>query len=110
MNIAAMRCRIAIQRNEVVTDRYGNHANVWTDFYICWATPVQSAASEDEDAGTINSTDRIDFTVRYAGCLEGPDSTKIRIRLGGAIYNVTGIDPMGFGKKSLKFKCERVKR
>jgi hypothetical protein len=52
----------------------------------------------------------IDFTVRYAKCLEGLDSTKIRIRLGDNIYNVTAIDPMGFKKRSLKFKCEKVKR
>jgi hypothetical protein len=56
------------------------------------------------------STDAIDFTVRYAKCLEGLDSTKIRIRLGDSIYNVTAIDPMGFKKRSLKFKCEKVKR
>jgi hypothetical protein len=41
---------------------------------------------------------------------KGSDSTKIRIRLGGSIYNVTAIDPMGFKKRSLKFKCEKVKR
>ena len=110
MNIAAMNVRLMIQKNEVVKDKYGNHTNTWVDFYTCWATPVQSGGSEKQEAGTTNSTDAIDFTVRYAKCLEGLDSTKIRIRLGDAIYNVTAIDPMGFRHNSLKFKCEKVKR
>jgi SPP1 family predicted phage head-tail adaptor len=110
MNIAAMRCRITVQKNETVVDRIGNHINTWTDFYTCWATPVQGTGSEKQEAGTTNSTEAIDFTVRYAKCLDGLDSTKIRIRLGDAIYNVISIDPMGFKHSSLKFKCERVKR
>ena len=28
--------RISIQKNEVVTDKYGNHKNVWTDYYSCF--------------------------------------------------------------------------
>lgn len=110
MNIAAMRCRITVQKNEVVKDKYGNHTNAWNDFYTCWATPVQGGGSEKQEAGTTNSTDAIDFTVRYAKCLEDLDSTKIRIRMGDAIYNVISIDLMGFKHTSLKFKCERVKR
>ncbi|MGN0269724.1 MAG: phage head closure protein [Candidatus Weimeria sp.] len=110
MNIAAMRCRITVQKNETVTDRIGNRVNSWSDFYSCWATPVQGGGSEKQEAGTINSTDSIDFTVRYAKCLEGLDSTKIRIQMGSTIYNVTAIDPMGFYHRSLKFKCEKVKR
>ena len=110
MNIAAMNVRLTIQKHEVIKDKYGNHTNTWTDYYTCWATPVQSGGSEKQEAGTTNSTDAIDFTVRYARCLEDLDSTKIRIRLGNAIYNVTAIDPMGFKKRSMKFKCEKVKR
>lgn len=110
MNIAAMNVRLTIQKNEVIEDKYGNHTNAWTDFYTCWATPVQSGGSEKLEAGTTISTDAIDFTVRYAKCLEGLDSTKIRILMGDVIYNVTAIDPMGFHHRSLKFKCEKVKR
>ena len=76
----------------------------------CWATPVQSGGSEKQEAGTTNSTEALDFTVRYAECLEGLDSTKLRIRHGDDLYNVTAIDPMGFHHRSLKFRCEKVKR
>lgn len=110
MNIAAMRCRITVQKNEAVADRIGNHVNIWTDLYTCWATPVQGGGSEKQEAGTTNITDTIDFTIRYVKCLDGLDSARIRIRLGDTIYNVTSIDPMGFRHTSLKLKCERVKR
>jgi hypothetical protein len=52
MNIAAMNVRLTIQKNEVIKDKYGNHTNTWTDFYTCWATPVQSGGSEKQEAGT----------------------------------------------------------
>ena len=52
MNIAAMWCRITVQKNETVVDRIGNHINAWTDFYTCWATPVQGTGSEKQEAGT----------------------------------------------------------
>ena len=110
MNIAGMNIRITIQKNEIVKDKYGNHTDAWTDFFTCWATPVQSGGSEKQEAGTTNSTEALDFTVRYAECLEGLDSTKLRIRHGDDLYNVTAIDPMGFHHRSLKFRCEKVKR
>ena len=110
MNIAAMNVRITIQENSVTTDKIGNHKSVWTDLYTCWATPVQDSGSEGTEAGTTNSHDSLDFTVRYAKQLAGLDSTKLRVLLDGTIYNVTAIDPMGFKHNSLKFKCEKVKR
>lgn len=110
MNIAAMNVRITIQENSVIVDKIGNHKTAWTDLYTCWATPVQGGGSESSEAGTTNSHDSLDFTVRYTKRLEGLDSTKLRILLGGTIYNVTSIDPMGFKKRSLKFRCEKVKR
>ena len=32
--IARFNERIVIQKNEVVTDKYGNHKNTWIDFTI----------------------------------------------------------------------------
>ena len=110
MNIAAMNVRITFQKSSVVTDKIGNHKAVWEDYYTCWATPVQGGGSESQEAGTTNATDSIDFTVRYCSELAGLSSTQIRIRLGADLYNVTAIDPMGFHHRSLKFRCEKVKR
>ena len=38
MNIAGMRVRITIQRNETMIDKYGNHKSAWTDYFTCWAS------------------------------------------------------------------------
>lgn len=38
MDIALMNVRITFQKNEVVTDKIGNHKNAWSDFYSCYAT------------------------------------------------------------------------
>ena len=38
MNVAALRSKVTFQKNETVTDKYGNHKNVWTDYYTCFAT------------------------------------------------------------------------
>lgn len=110
MNIAAMNIRITIQENSVVTDRIGNHRNEWTDLYTCWATPVQAGGSEGIAAGTVTDKESQDFTIRYTKVLDGKDATKIRVLLGDTIYNVISIDPMGFRHRSLKLKCEKVKR
>ena len=110
MNIAAMNIRITIQENSVVTDRIGNHRNEWTDLYTCWATSVQGGSSEGIDAGTVNDKESQDFTIRYTKVLDGKDATKIRVILGDVIYNVISIDQMAYKKKSLKLKCEKVKR
>ena len=36
MNVAALRSKVTFQKNETVTDKYGNHKNVWTDYYTCF--------------------------------------------------------------------------
>ena len=80
MNIAGMNIRITIQKNEIVKDKYGNHTNAWTDFFTCWATPVQSGGSEKQEAGTTNSTEALHGPVcgmpRRARLHEAQDPTR----------------------------------
>ena len=45
MDIAGLRVRITIQKNETVTDRYANHTSEWTDYFSCWATATMSGKS-----------------------------------------------------------------
>ena len=49
MNIAGLRVRITIQKNETATDQYGNHKSVWQDYFTCWATAVTSGLSTKEE-------------------------------------------------------------
>ena len=44
MDIALMNVRITFQKNEVVTDKIGNHKNAWSDFYSCYGKITAAAA------------------------------------------------------------------
>lgn len=112
MNIAGLRVRITIQKNNTVTDKYGNHKSVWLDYFTCWATAVTSglSSSEDETAGHTVETDRLDMTVRYSSETAAVNSKQYRVLLGGRIYNILGIDEMGFKHNSRKFHTELTER
>ena len=67
MNIAGLRVRITIQKNETVVDKYGNHKSAWSDYFSCWATALTSglSASEKETAGHTTEADKLDITNLY---------------------------------------------
>ena len=88
MNIAGMRVRITIQRNETVIDKYGNHKSAWTDYFTCWASASKGNTKADETV----------------------DSKHYRILLYGRIYNIVAVDDQGFRRKSRKFTAELVER
>ena len=112
MNIAGLRVRITIQKNETVVDRYGNHRSAWTDYFTCWATAVTSglSTSEKESAGHTVEADRLDITVRYSSETAAVNAKQYRIMLGGRIYNILSIDEMGFRHNSRKLHTELVER
>ena len=112
MNIAGLRVRITIQKNETVTDRFANHSSTWTDYFTCWATAVTSGLSsrEEEAAGHTVEADRLDMTVRWSSETAAVDSKQYRILLGDRIYNILSIDEMGFHKNSRKFHTELAER
>ncbi len=112
MNIAGLRVRITIQKNETVTDKYGNHKSIWQDYFTCWATAVTSglSSSEDEAAGHTVEADRLDITVRWSSETAAVDSKGYRILLGGRIYNILSIDEMGFRHNSRKLHTELSER
>ena len=112
MNIAGLRVRITIQRNETVTDKYGNHKSVWLDYFTCWATAVTSglSSSEDETTGHTVEADRLDMTVRYSSETAAVNSKQYRILMGGRIYNILSIDEMGFKHNSRKLHTELTER
>ena len=63
MNIAGLNVRIMIQKNETVTDRYGNHKSVWTNYFSCWATASDQTGEESEEASQTKEADRMDIAV-----------------------------------------------
>ena len=112
MNIAGLRVRITIQKNETVTDKFGNHKSVWQNFFTCWATAVTSGLSskEEEATGHTVEADRLDITVRWSSETATVDSKRYRILLNGRIYNILSIDEMGFKRNSRKLHTELTER
>ena len=112
MNIAGLRVRITIQKNGTVTDRYGNHTSVWEDFFSCWATAAASgkSAEETQNAGHTQEADRLDITVRWSSETAAVNSKQYRVMLDGRIYDILGIDEMGFRHNSRKFLCRLSER
>ncbi len=110
MNIAGLRVRITIQKNETVTDKYGNHTSAWADYFSCWATAVTGGGAETEQAAHTEEGNRLDITVRWSAETFAVNSKEYRVLVNGRIYDITGIDEMAFKKNSRKFHCELAER
>ncbi len=110
MNIAGLRVRITVQKNTTVVDAIGNHSSAWKDYFSCWATATAGGGSEAEEAGHTVEGDSLDFTVRWSSETAAVNSKEYRILLGDRIYNITGIDEMGFRHNSRKFHSSLVER
>ena len=105
-----MNVKITVQKSTVTVDEIGNHKAEWQDFYTCFATAGNEAPSENTAAGTVVDNSKIDFTVRWCKSVSEVDSTGYRVKYDGEIYNILGIDHMNFKKKSVKLKCQKVRR
>ena len=105
MDVAGLNVRIMIQNSVTEIDRYGNHTSSWSDYFPCWATVVTSGKSSDEtqEAGHTEEADMLDITVRWCSETAAVNSKQYRILIGSRIYDITGIDEMGFRHNSRKF-------
>ena len=113
MDIGAMTEKIIIQKNTPTVDDIGNHREVWTDYYSCHCTvsgEESSVSSEAEEAGQRVEKGKIAFTVRWCQALASVTSTGYRVSFKGVLYDITGIDHMGFKKKSVKIMCMKARR
>lgn len=110
MDIALLNVRITIQKNAVTVDDIGNHINTWTDWYSCYATVSGESPNEDTAAGMVVDNSKMDFTVRWCGNVSEMTADKYRVVYDGDVYNILGIDHMNFKKKSVKLKCQKVRR
>lgn len=113
MDAAALRSKVTFQKNEAVTDKYGNHKNTWTDYYTCFATiggEGMAGSKEGQAAGTTVEDFSMTVSVRYCQKAAAVDSTHYRVVFMDDIYNIVNIDHLNFRKKSLKFTCRRERR
>lgn len=110
MKIALLNEKILFQKSIVVSDAIGNRKNAWEDYYSCFATIGGEGGNEKSEAGQTVDDASITFTVRYCSQLVDIASTGFRILFRGEIYNILAIDHRNYKKKSLKFRCEKVRR
>ena len=113
MDAAALRSKVTFQKNKAVTDKYGNHKNVWTDYYTCSATiggEGMASSGEEQEAGMTVEDVSMTVTVRY--CRKAVDimSTGCRVLFRGEVYDIVNVDHMNFKRKCLKFTCRKVRR
>ena len=110
MKVFLLNEKIVFQKSEVQPDTIGNRKTVWEDYYSCFATIGGEGGDEKEDSGQTADNATITFSVRYCSQLVDIVSTGFRILFRGEIYNIISVDHMNWKKKSLKFRCEKVRR
>ena len=110
MDIAAMNVRVTFQKNETVTDEYGNHKNAWVDYYSCFATISGENGQEQAVVGEMVEHTDMNVTIRYCSETVAITSTKYRLLFGDDIYDILAVDHLNFKKKALKVKCRKVQR
>lgn len=104
MNISGLRVRITIQKNETITDKYGNHKTAWRDYFSCWAT-VGTGSGSERNGAVVNPEESTDFTVRYCSEMSQVTSTGYRIKTEGKTWNITYVNPMGYKHNCIKMNC-----
>lgn len=110
MDIGLLNLRILIQKNAVVSDSIGNRKNTWTDYFSCYATIGGESGTEVHRTGeTLESAD-LTFTVRYSSETAAVTPSGYRIVYGGELYNILAVDHQNNKRKSLKFRCSKVRR
>lgn len=101
--------RITIQQSKHMTDKVGNHRNAWVDYYTCFAYASTFEAQEDEGEVTAEQKSVV-FTVRWCSEANKLTSTGFRVLFRGELYDITSVDPMNYGKKTIKLHCRLERR
>ena len=107
--IARFNERVTFQKNTAVTDKYGNHKNVWTDYYSCQA--YVSTWQKEEAEGAVTDEERsVTFEVRYCSELAGLASDRYQVVFRGETYNILSVDMMNYQKSVIRLKAARTIR
>ncbi len=110
MDVAMLNERVVFQKNELVTDRIGNHTNEWNDFYSCAATISGESGKEGSDAGQTTEHPDMNVTIRWCTKAAAITEDGFRIKFHDELYDIIGIDHFSYKKKALKFRCRKVAR
>ena len=66
MKVSLLNERITIEKSKIEVDKIGNHKNVWSKYYSCYATISSESPQEETSSGAIWDESKIDFTIRYS--------------------------------------------
>ena len=110
MKIELMNVRIFISKNDVAVDAIGNHKNIWSEYYTCYATVSAEAGKEQTDAGLVVDDSKIDFTIRWCEKAAAITSTNFRVCFNGEEYDITAVDHMNYKRKCIKLCCRKTRR
>lgn len=110
MKVSLLNERILFQKAVVSGDEIGNRRNVWEDYFSCFATVSGENGSEKMEGGQTVEEGSICFTVRFCDAVSHIGSTGFRVVFKGVIYNIISVDHMSYKRKSMKFRCVRVRR
>lgn len=110
MKVELLNVKLAVMKNELVTDAIGNHRNEWVPYYSCYATVSAEAGKDMEAAGQMVDDSRMDFTIRWCKKTDVIDSTHFRVEFREELYEILAVDHMNFKRKCVKLKCQKVRR
>ena len=101
--------RITIEKSTVVTDKVGNHRNTWEEYFTCFAY-ASTYESQEEDGEVTAEQKSVVFTVRWCSKVRQLTSTGYRVMFRGELYDILSVDPMNYGKKTIKIHCRLQRR
>lgn len=108
MKISSLNQRIQIQKIEVTQDDIGQEKETYTTIYSCKAyASTNIKATEQFVVGTDLDSPDVIFTVRYAKILDTLTTNNHRIIFNNQVYDIKGIDPMNYDKKTIKIMAKK---
>lgn len=94
MKVSLLNERITIGKSKIEVDKIGNHKNVWSKYYSCYAIISSEGPKEETSSGAIWDESKIDFSIRYSGEVVDISSIGFRAIFHNSIYEIRGIDHM----------------
>ena len=113
MRIAEYNERVIFEKASVRVDEVGNHVNVWEVYFSCFAQidgESYISSKEKERVGQTVEDVSMSVTVRFCEKTVAIDSVHYRIVFRGEIFDITKVDHLRFGKRSLTFVCRKARR
>ena len=108
MEISKFRNKILIQKAGVKVDKYGNHLNVWEDYFYCFAYANNLSGAEFFEAAEVHLEKDMYFIVRDCSELKELDEENYRVYFRGQAYNIVLVDRIEYKGKVIKLRVRKL--